>query len=197
VLAASAVLTACKLSLVISSPANHSVSTSTQVTLTFSLTGNMEKATFSCQLDDQTPVPCESGKVYEGLEYGRHRLVVSAGADGDRTQQDVYFHVVNTQVPLKIVQPLDGQTVQDSPSWGVIVGIPFSLVSATGVYTLCQYDAAPAERCDYTIIGADASYQYIRLFHDFASGPHSVSVSAWHDTTQFSSDSVRFFIDDL
>jgi hypothetical protein len=192
VLAVAALLTGCKLNLVITAPANHGGVYERSVPVTFSLTGNTQPATFTCQLDSQAPVPCQSGHVYTDLSMGRHSITVTAAADGFDTKQTTNFEVVVTDPPLEILEPLDGATVEWSPSRGVLVRAAFSVLLTPRVVAMCQIDSAPLQRCEYTVNGADPGNQYLRLMYDFADGPHSVVVSLWQGTTELARDSVQF-----
>lgn len=187
-----ALLTGCKLNLVITSPASHGAVYERSVPVTFSLTGNTQHATFTCQLDAQAPVPCESGHVFSDLSLGRHSITVTAAADGFDTRQTAHFEVVVTDPPLEIIEPLDGETVAWSTSRGVLVRAAFSILMMPGVVMMCQIDSAPPQRCEYSVNGADPGNQYLRLMYYFANGPHSVVVSAWQGKTELATDSVQF-----
>lgn len=192
VLTVAALLTGCKLNLVITSPANHGAVYERSVPVTFSLTGNTQPATFTCRLDAQTPVPCESGHVFADLSMGRHSVTVTAAADGFDTRQTAHFEVVVTDPPLEIIEPLEGATVEWSTSRGVLVRAAASVLMPPGIVLMCQIDSAPLQRCEYTVNGADPGNQYLRLMYYFADGPHSVLVSAWQGTTELATHRVQF-----
>jgi hypothetical protein len=190
-------LTSCKLNLTITSPALDETFTTDRVPLTFSLAGNEGAATFTCQLDGQAPVPCESGKVYENLGFGRHTIRVTATADGDSTRQEVRFNVVDVDPALEILRPVDGAVLD---SWwidDVIVRATFELLF-TRPELRCQLDGGPQAPCETVVYGADPANQYLSITDTFdaGAGPHVLTVSAWQNGQQVVSDTVSFTLDE-
>ncbi|HEY6559127.1 MAG TPA: hypothetical protein VI072_17710 [Polyangiaceae bacterium] len=188
-------LTSCKLNLTITSPASDAIFTTSSVPVTFSLTGNEGAATFTCQLDVQAPVPCESGKVYENVPFGRHTVVVTATADGDRTLQTVRFDVVDTDPALEIVRPVDGAVIHSWTIDTMIVRATFELLS-TRPELRCQLDGGSPTRCEIGVYGADPANQYVSITNTFnaGAGAHVFTVSAWQNGQQVASDTVSFTI---
>lgn len=189
-------LTSCKLQLTITSPAlDETFTVGSSVPLTFSLAGNEGAATFTCQLNGAEPVPCESGKVYENLPFGRHTFTVTATADGDVTLQRVRFNVVDTDPALEILRPADGAVIH---SWWideVIARVTFELLSTRPEFR-CQLDGASPMPCEMIVYGADPANQYLSISDTFNASPgaHVLTVSAWRNGQEVVSDSVSFTI---
>ncbi len=187
-------LTSCKLNLTITSPAfDATFTTGAAVPVTFSLTGNEGPATFTCQLNGEAQVPCESGKVYENLPYGLHTVAVTATADGATTVDRVRFNVVDTDPALEILRPADGAVIQAWMVDDVIVRATFELLS-TRPELRCQLDRGAPTRCETGVYGANPANQYLSITDTFnaGAGSHVLTVSAWQNGQQVVSDSVSF-----
>jgi len=150
----------------------------------FRFSATVPTATFTCELDGATPVPCGPDFPFGPLANGDHTFTVYAEQGSEVRDATRSWTIDSTPPSLNVTSPTDGGTSGGTATLNFTASDTGSNGSNGSVSTRCQLDSEVEGPCSNG-----------QTFSNLNSGPHTVAVTTTDLAGNETSDSVSWTVD--